>query len=197
MRLVLASSSPRRARLLELLGLDFDTEVPGVDETRRPDEDPPSYVERLARAKATEVAGPGRVVVGADTVVVHRGRVMGKPAHPEEARTMLRSLSGNTHEVFTGLAVAAWVEGAQVRSVVDVTHVEILPLTAEEIDDYVGSGEAMGKAGAYALQGVAGRFVRRIEGSPFTVIGLPLHLLSPLLQAVGYPLKAFTAQPRG
>jgi len=195
MRLVLASSSPRRRELLERLGLDFEVEPPDVDETRRPDESPGVYVERIAREKANAVAGPNRLVIAADTTVVHEGRVLGKPAHPEEARAMLRRLEGDRHEVFTGVAVASWENGAQLTSEVDVTEVNMMPMTADEIVDYVSSGEPMDKAGAYALQGAGGRFVEGLRGSPFTVIGLPLHLLPRLLSHSGSGLESFRLSP--
>ena len=188
MRLVLASTSTRRRQLLEGLGLAFDTVSPDVGESRRPEEAPPAYVERVARAKAESAVSPGVLVVGADTVVVHEGRVLGKPAHPEEARGMLRRLQGDTHQVYSAVAVAA---GSEVTSLTDVTEVVFLPLTDEEIDDYVATGEPMDKAGAYALQGYAGIFIDEVRGSPFTVIGLPVHLLPRLMGAVGVDIKSF------
>lgn len=189
MKLVLASSSRRRADLLSQIGLEFSIRAHDVDETRRPDEPAPGYVERLAREKALTVAEPGCVAIGADTAVVHQGRVLGKPAHPQEARSMLSRLRGDIHEVFTGLAV---VNGEEVRSVVDVTEVRMLPITDAEMDDYVDRGEPMGKAGSYALQGEGAVFVESINGNPYTVIGLPIHLLPRLLQQVGAGLEHFT-----
>lgn len=189
MRLVLASSSPRRADLLSNLGVAFVAATPDVDETRRPGEDPHGYVERLAREKALAVAGPEVVTVGADTVVVFDGAILGKPGHPAEARRMLQRLQGARHEVVTGLAVAV---GDRVVSSVDATEVVMLPLTDAEISDYIDTGEPMGKAGAYALQGRAGRFIEAVHGSPFTVIGLPIHLLDRLLGSVGHDLGRFT-----
>ncbi len=197
MRLVLASDSPRRRALLETLKLDFDVEPAGVDETRLPDEAPATYVERVARAKANFVAGPERLVIAADTAVVHEGRVMGKPAHPEEARSMLRHLQGETHEVLTGLAVAWMDDVVSIQSLVDVSMVEMVSMTEAEIDDYVESGEPMDKAGAYALQGMGGVFVKRVIGSPFTVMGLPIHLLDRLMSAAGAGLSHFRIQDRG
>ncbi len=191
MKLVLASESPRRRELLERLGLDFEVDPSHVDETRRPDESPGVYVERVARDKAGAVAGPNRLVIAADTTVVHEGRVLGKPAHPEEARAMLRRLEGDRHEVFTGLAVAAWGSGVQLTSEVDVTEVNMVPMTTDEIADYVSSGEPMDKAGAYALQGAGGRFVAGLRGSPFTVIGLPIHLLPRLISHAGSEFESF------
>lgn len=191
MRLVLASGSPRRAALLDQLGVDYEMVVPDVDESRRPDERAGDFVERLAREKASAVAAPGTVVVGADTAVVHEGVVLGKPAHPAEAAAMLRRLQGEVHEVFTGVAVA-W-EG-EVRSLVDVTEVEMIAMTEEEISDYVDTGEPMDKAGAYALQGRGGVFVTAIKGSPSTVVGLPIHLMPRLLAQSGTSVHRFVRE---
>jgi septum formation protein len=188
LRLVLASSSPRRAELLERIGLVFDTTPVDIDETRRPDESPGVYVERLAREKTQALSLTESVVVGADTAVVHKGHVLGKPGHPEEARSMLRSLQGATHEVFTGVAVA---HAGEIASLVDVTEVRMTPMTADEIADYVDTGEPMDKAGSYALQGRGGLYVESIAGSPFTVIGLPLHLFPRLVARVGGDLGMF------
>lgn len=192
MRLILASGSPRRADLLKRLGLDFDVRPPDIDETRRPDEPAGIYVERLAREKASAVIEPGTVVIAADTSVVHEGHVLGKPGHPEEARTMLRGLQGDVHEVFTGVAVA---RSDEIASMVDVAKVKMLPMTDEEIADYVDSGEPMDKAGSYAIQLRGGIFVESIDGSPFTVIGLPVHLLPRLLARVGADLQRFNRRP--
>lgn len=191
MRLVLASGSPRRAALLDQLGLVYEVAVPDVDESRRPDERAGDYVERLAREKASAMASPGAVVFGADTAVVHEGHILGKPAHPEEARSMLRRLQGEVHEVFTGVAVA-W--DGEIRSLVDVTEVEMLTMTEEEISDYVDSGEPMDKAGAYALQGRGGMFVAAITGSPSTVVGLPIHLVPRLLAQSGTTVHHFVRE---
>jgi nucleoside triphosphate pyrophosphatase len=190
-RLVLASGSPRRREILEGLGLDFEVVVPDIDETRLPDEVPPHYVERVAREKALVAVGPGRLVIAADTTVVHRGRVLGKPGHPEEARAMLRLLQGEVHEVFTGVAVAVDSLDPVIASLVEGTEVEMLPMTDEEIAAYVVSGEPMDKAGAYALQGSGGVFVSSVRGSPSNVIGLPIHLLPRLFRRVGFELDDF------
>ena len=197
MRLVLASGSPRRRELLERLGLDFDVVAPDVDETRYPDEAPAAYVDRVARSKSAAVAGDGMIVLAADTIVVHEGRVMVKPGHPEEARTMLRRIEGDVHEVFTGLAIGAWDGGTQIKSVVDVAEVTMLPMTEEEIAWYVGTGEPLDKAGGYALQGLGGLFVGKVVGSPFTVIGLPIHLIARHLSASGGDLTAFRNNASG
>jgi septum formation protein len=188
MRLVLASGSPRRGDLLDRLGLEFEVESPEVDETRRPDEPAAAYVDRLARSKAMAVTGDEMVVIGADTAVVHAGHILGKPGHPEEARSMLRRLQGDVHEVFTGVAVA---RADDVVSLVDVTEVRMLPMTDDEIAGYVAGGEPMDKAGAYALQGEGGLFVESITGSPFTVVGLPIHLLPRLMTRLGVDLQGF------
>jgi septum formation protein len=187
----LASRSPRRAQILFDIGVRFEVSAPEIDESRHPDEDPPTYVERLAREKALAVAGPERLVVAADTVVVHGGRILGKPGHPEEARTMLRRLQGDRHEVATGLAVAGFDDGPVVESILDVAAVTFLPMTDEEIADYVDSGEPLDKAGAYALQGAGGIYVESVEGSPYTVIGLPIHLLPRMLSRFGHDLGRF------
>jgi septum formation protein len=173
------------------LGLEFDVEPTDVDETRRPDESPGVYVDRVARDKAIAAAGADRLVIAADTTVVHEGRIMGKPAHPEEARSMLRRLEGDRHEVFTGLAVAVWNGAVEVTSKVDVTEVKMVSMTLDEIADYVATGEPMDKAGAYALQESGGRFIEGVKGSPFTVIGLPIHLLPRLISHAGGEFSAF------
>ena len=188
MSLVLASSSPRRAELLARLDLEFTVVPAEVDETRRPDEAPGVYVERLAREKVAAVAMPDVTVIAADTAVVHRGRVLGKPAHPQEARAMLAGLQGADHEVFTGVAVA---NDGETASAVDVTEVKMLPMTEDEIYGYVETGEPMDKAGAYGLQGKGGVFVESISGSPFTVIGLPIHLIPRLMRKVGVAPEHF------
>jgi septum formation protein len=191
MRLVLASGSPRRSEMLGRLGLDYAVIPADIDETRLPDEAPAAYVERVARSKAEAVAGEGRLVVAADTTVVHEGRLIGKPAHPEEARAMLRRLQGEVHEVLSGMAIGSWDGGPHIRSIVDVAEVTMLPMTEEEVAWYVGTGEPLDKAGAYALQGVGGMFVSKVVGSPFTVIGLPIHLLARMVAASGGDLTAF------
>lgn len=188
---MLASSSPRRKELLDTLALDFDVEPGDVDESRHPNEPPGVYVERIAAEKARAAAGVDRIVLAADTVVVHEGRVLGKPGHPEEARSMLRRLQGDSHEVFTGVSVASWDDGPLVHTAVDVTEVSLLPMTDAEIEDYVSTGEPMDKAGAYALQEAGGRFVESVDGSPFTVIGLPIHLISRLISNAGADIRSF------
>lgn len=191
MKLVLASGSPRRRELLAALNLQFEVRLPDIDETRFPDETPGTYVERIARAKAIAVAGSDEIIVAADTTVVFEGKVMGKPGHPEEARSMLRRLQGARHEVLTGLAVSSHGE---THSLADATEVEMMSMTDEEIAAYVAGGEPMDKAGAYALQGEGGVFVTSVHGSPSTVVGLPIHQLPRLLGRVGVELSQFRSR---
>lgn len=179
--LVLASASPRRAQLLRSIGLDPVVRPVDVDESVRAGEAPPDYVERLARQKATTDARAGELVIGADTTVVLDDAIIGKPHDADDARRMLRTLSGRTHTVYTGVAVATT---DRVVTAIERTDVTFAALTADLIDRYVSTGEPLDKAGAYGMQDGAGLFVTRIDGSPSNVIGLPLHVL-PLL---GVPL---------
>ena len=191
LRLILASSSPRRKDLLNSLGLKFDVVTPEVDEHRHPEEEPFDYVARVARAKAESAVVAGAVVVAADTIVVIDGQVLGKPGHPEEAKAMLRRLGGVTHEVLTGVAVARSTDILQVVTAVESTLVKFLPMTDDEILDYVATGEPMDKAGAYALSGLGAIFVEAVHGSPSGVIGLPLHTTARLLRGLGLDLLSF------
>jgi septum formation protein len=180
MDLVLASASPRRAELLKSAGFQFSVVPAAIDETALPEEQPDDHVRRLAREKALAAAAiaPGATILGADTVVVVDAVILGKPGDLRDARRMLRLLAGRRHYVYSG--VALWRLGA-IRDAVEVTAVEFAPMTAEEIDWYVASGEPLGKAGAYAIQGLASRFVSRIEGSYSNVVGLPLAVVHKLL----------------
>lgn len=182
--LILASSSPRRRRLLGRFGLPFEVLAPEVDESLRPGEEVEEHVRRLAVEKALTVAGKvsGAVVVAADTVVVLEGRIIGKPAGAAEAAVMLQSLSGRTHSVYTGIAVAF---SGEVMTEVVRSLVTIAPMDDEEIRRYVQSGEPLDKAGAYAVQGEGGKFVSAVEGSLTNVIGLPLRELHRLLLRAG------------
>ena len=186
--LVLASASPRRAELLTAAGFAFDVDPVDVDESMHAGETPAAYVERVARLKAGVAAArhPHRVVVAADTAVVIGDAVLGKPKDEDDARDMLRQLSGRSHEVLTGVVVAAH----GVRAHVERTRVWFRALSAEEIAWYVASGEPMDKAGAYAIQGLASRFIPRIEGSYSNVVGLPVSVLADILAAVDSPRSA-------
>jgi len=178
--LVLASASPRRVALLRQAGAAFTVTDPGPDREWPGEAEPRHGVRALALDKARRVAArrPGAVVIGADTVVVLRGRRLGKPASAEEARAMLRRLHGRRHEVWTGIAV---VRDGDQRTGAEVTAVHFARLGEDEIAAYVRSGEPLDKAGAYGIQGLAGQFVRRIEGDYTTVVGLPLARLRALL----------------
>ena len=191
LRLILASSSPRRKQILESLGIRFDVVVPDIDEHRHPNEEPFDYVVRIARAKAESAVVADAVVVAADTVVVIDGQVLGKPGHPEEAKTMLRRLSGVTHEVLTGVAVARLTDIVQVLTAVESILVKFLPMTDDEIADYVATGEPMDKAGSYALGGLGAIYVEAVHGSPSGVIGLPVHTTARLLRSSGADLLSF------
>lgn len=181
MRLVLASTSPRRAMLLRAAGYDFDVRPSGADEWPYAGGDPGRYTESLAEAKAVE-GGGDEVVVGADTVVVLDGTVLGKPVDADDAAGMLRRLSGRTHEVITGVAVR---HAARVRSGHARTRLTLRPLEEREIHAYVATGEPLDKAGAYAAQGVGGLFIDSIHGSYTNVVGLPLALLFQMLRKAG------------
>jgi septum formation protein len=185
-KLVLASTSPRRAEILRAVGWPFETLAPDVDETRAPDEDAVAYVRRLAQAKAKAAASRLEVglVLGADTVVVIEGEILGQPRDAEDARRMLRLLSGEWHEVLTGVALIR--VGAAEHCVVDheLTRVRFSRLSAAEIDWYIATGEAMGKAGAYAMQGRAALFIEEIEGDYFNIVGLPIRLVYELSQQI-------------
>lgn len=185
MELVLASASPRRRELLAQLGLPFQLFAPELDETPGADaRDAVALVRRLARTKAEagRRAFPQAVVIGADTEVALPGEpVLGKPADADDAKRMLRSLAGRTHDVTTGMCVAA-PGGLELRAV--VTRVRLRPLDEAEIAWYVATGEPAGKAGAYAIQGKGGLFVEAIEGSWSNVVGLPMAELTAMLAGI-------------
>ena len=176
--LVLASASPRRADLLRAAGLEFTVRVADIDETQLPDEAPHAYVARLAQQKAQAVARPDETVLGADTTVVIGREIVGKPVDAEDARRMLRLLSGQWHEVLTAVAL---VNNNKVWSEIAVTRVKFAAMTEAEIDWYVETGEPFDKAGAYGIQGLASRFVERIEGNYANVVGLPVQVVYRLL----------------
>ena len=183
MRFILASESPRRAELLKAAGFTFDVMPSRVDEQRREGEPAEDYVLRVAAAKADAVARERRdaPIVAADTVVVLDGHIMGKPKDEVEATDMLRMLAGRTHEVLTGVVVRF---GDEQRRHVARTQVRVTPLSAAEIAWYVGTGEPRDKAGAYAVQGLASRFIEAVDGSYSNVVGLPVAAVYRLLQEV-------------
>jgi septum formation protein len=182
-RLILASQSPRRAELLAAAGFTFEIDVPEIDEDQLDQETPVDYVRRLAAAKSATVAlrhpGSDCVVIGADTTVVINREVLGKPAGAADAVQMLRRLSGRPHEVLTGVSLR---RGAREVSRVETTKVWFASMTSEDISWYVASGEGRDKAGAYAIQGLASRFVRHIHGSYTNVVGLPIAVVHELLR---------------
>lgn len=182
-RLVLASASPRRAHILETLGVPFRVRPANVDETLRAGEDGAAAAERLARAKAEAVAtGETLPVLAADTLVVCGGRVLGKPGSPDEAAAMLRSLGGRSHEVVTGVCLAL---GGVVRSGLERTVVTFDALSEAQIAWYVATGEPMDKAGAYHIDGRGALFVAGVQGSPSNVAGLPVRLVGRLAAEAG------------
>jgi septum formation protein len=190
MKLVLASASPRRAEILRNAGIPFETYAATLDESRRPGELRADYVRRLALAKARAAASALHdaddfLFVGADTVVVAADQILGKPESPEDVRRMLRLLSGTVHEVHTGLAIIRR-PGAMEGIVEEITSVTFARLSDAEIESYIATGEPFDKAGAYGIQGIAGRFVTRIEGCYFNVMGLPLARLWALLREFGW-----------
>ena len=180
--IVLASSSPRRRELLRMLGLPFAVSPSDIDETWRNGEAPAVHAERLAREKAAARPVPGTAVIGADTIVVIDGEILGKPRDAADARAMLRRLSGREHVVYTGVAVA---RDGRLASGVRQTTVRFYPLDDDAIAAYVATGEPLDKAGAYGIQGYGAVLVERIDGDYFTVMGLGLELLVELLAEVG------------
>ena len=184
--LILASASPRRRELLTQAGFEFQVHPAHIPEDPRPGEEPVAYVTRLAREKAqtafarlAEESPSGLVVLGADTTVTVDGEILGKPEDAADAARMLRMLSGRSHLVVTGVAVVT-AQSTEVAS--EVTAVRFLTLSEAEIEAYVASGEPMDKAGAYGIQGRAARWIPRIEGCYFNVVGLPLALVSTMLE---------------
>jgi len=188
MKLILASSSPRRAEILRDAGISFAVLSSAVDETPLPGENPQQHVQRLADAKAELVAaravGPA-IVVSADTVVVLDGQILGKPRSTEEARRMLELFSGRTHSVITGVTLLRLPEMER-RQFVDTTLVHFYKLSRDDISRYLSTEEPYDKAGAYAIQGHAGRYIPRIEGCYFNVVGLPLARVVSALRELGW-----------
>jgi len=179
---ILASASPRRAEILRTVQWPFEALPLDVDETRNHDEDAETYVQRLALAKAGAAAQlrPRSLVVGADTVVVIEKQILGKPTEHEDARSMLRQLSGRWHQVLTGVALVNGLT-SESRVAYQSTEVKFAVMSPDEIDWYVSTSEPMDKAGAYAIQGLGSRFIEGIRGDYFNVVGLPVRLLYELL----------------
>ena len=178
--IVLASRSPRRSELLAAAGISFEVLAADIDETPHTNEAPEAYVERLAIEQASAVLAlrPGTTVIGADTTVVIDGQILGKPADAQDATDMLRLLQGRPHDVFTGVAVAS---ASGVLAAVAHTRVWFGVMTDEDISWYVASGQPMDKAGAYGIQGLASRFIDRIDGSYTNVVGLPVAVVFSIL----------------
>jgi len=191
MKLILASASTRRAEILRAAQIPFETLPTNIDESRRPGESVEAMVLRLAEAKVrtgtarSNARGESAIVIGADTVVDLDGEALGKPGSALVAAEMLRKLSGKTHRVLTGLALAR-LPGGDTRVELETTQVRFVPLSEEEIARYVATDEPLDKAGAYAIQGAAGRFVERIDGCYFNVVGLPLARLYRMLKQMGW-----------
>jgi septum formation protein len=181
--LVLASQSPRRAELLRQAGIPFVVRAAAVDETPIAGERPSDYVRRLAEEKARAVeSAPGETVLGADTTVVIGDQMLGKPADAAEAARMIEALAGRSHEVLTGICLRT--SSASIRDVA-ATRVWFAAMTPEEIQSYADSGEPLDKAGGYAIQGLASKFVEKIEGCYFNVVGLPIPLVYRHLRECG------------
>jgi septum formation protein len=185
-RLILASASPRRARILEALGVPFVVRPANVDETLRPGEDGASAAERLARAKAAAIADPGALpVLAADTLVLCEGRILGKPGSTTEAEAMLRALQDRVHDVVTGVCL---VSAGRSHAGLERTRVRFTPMSDAEIAAYVATGEPMDKAGAYHIDGRGALYVQGIDGSPSNVAGLPVALVHRLARTAGVVL---------
>jgi septum formation protein len=183
-RVILASASPRRRQLLDLIGIAHEVRPANIDETMRPRETPRRHAERLAREKASAVAkrDPDLITIGADTIVVVNRKVLGKPRDVDDAARMLTLLSGREHVVTTAVAVS---RGKKLRSAVEEVLVKFRRLRDDEIEAYIATGEPMDKAGAYGIQGYGATIVERIEGDYFAVMGLPIVRLIGLLRDVG------------
>lgn len=182
--LILASGSPRRRELLQMLGIAFEVRPSHIPEEWQPGEAPVAYAERLAREKALSV--PGDLVLGADTTVLLDGELLEKPVDAEDALRILRRLQGRTHEVISSVALVA---GGVVRQATDVTRVTFRCADDDLLRAYIATGEPMDKAGAYGIQGYGAALVERIEGDFFGVMGLPVRLVLGLLEEAGIPYR--------
>jgi septum formation protein len=193
LRLILASGSPRRRRLLEGLGVEVTVRPAAVVESQIPGESPAEHVQRLAESKASFRCESGELVLGADTVVVLEGAILGKPRHAAEAAAMLTRLGGREHQVLTGVALHAPHRDRTVTAL-ERTRVRMTSLSSSEVRWYVESGEPLDKAGSYAIQGRGGLFVEWIEGSYSNVVGLPLSTTYRLFQELGLDLRSFVRE---
>lgn len=180
-RLILASGSPRRSEILKSVGWEFTIDIPDIDEIELPGESPENYVQRLAKTKAETIAArhDGKIVLGADTTVVIDKQTIGKPLDLDDARRMLRMLSGNWHEVLTGVAV---VSRGETRIGLQSTRVKFAQMNAAEISFLAEKGDPLDKAGAYAVQAQAALFIEGIEGDYWNVVGLPISLVYRLMK---------------
>ena len=182
--LIRASQSPRRKEILQSAGIPFQVRIADVDESALSGEAPMSYVRRLAASKAMAVPREsGEMILAADTTVVAEGEILGKPENDEDAKRMLRKLSGKAHEVLTGICLFS---GSKLQIDAESTTVYFASLSEEEIEQYLASGEHRDKAGAYGIQGRAAKFIQRVEGCYFNVVGLPISLVYRHLKAAGY-----------
>ena len=181
--IILASSSPRRRALLQQLGLDFDIQSPDIDESVQEGEVVEHYVERLAKEKAQAILNqyPDAVVIAADTSLGLAGQIIGKPESKQHAFDIWSTLSGRWHDVYSGVCIAT---STQILSTVVRTQVEFQALTPEDMETYWATGEPIGKAGAYAIQGIAAQYIPQIQGSYSNVVGLPLYETAQLLKAL-------------
>jgi septum formation protein len=185
-KLILASASPRRQEMLRQAGIEFEVNPAHIPEDQKPGEPPIPYALRLAEEKAMKVAQqfPDALVLGADTIVVLDGEILGKPSDHADAARMLALLSGRTHQVTTAVSIVGPDQKVETRSL--TTQVEFRSLEQREIQEYVAGGEPMDKAGAYAIQGGAARWVTRLEGDYSNVVGLPLALVTEMLRTSGF-----------
>jgi len=183
-KLVLASGSPRRSEIMNSVGWEFIKDVPDIDESEREGETPEAYVQRLAKEKAEAVAArhPGEIVLAADTTVVIDNQIIGKPTDLDDARRMLQKLSGNWHEVLTGIAVS---RDGTVEEGLQSTRVKFASMSHDEIDFLVEKGDPLDKAGAYAVQAQAALYIEGIEGDYWNVVGLPVSLVYELVRRGG------------
>ena len=184
-KIILASGSPRRAEILNSVGWEFTKDVPDIDETELPGEAPDKYVQRLAKTKGKTVAArhPGELVLAADTTVVINDAIIGKPTDLDDARRMLKMLSGKSHDVLTGVAL---IKNGTAQIAIQRTGVKFAELTGAEINFLAETGDPLDKAGAYAVQAQAALFIERIEGDYWNVVGLPINLVYELVRKADF-----------